>query len=371
MDPSASSKRAFGPDLIRAFAVTCVLLSHTFPGGTTFPIVQVVRGTLGMLGVEIFFVLSGYLIGGILLHQLKAGEIHSMRGVFDFWKRRWFRTLPNYYLFLILNVVLALWMKPHLLLDWWKFLWFGQGLLESHPLFFTEAWSLAVEEWFYLLFPFCIWALIKIFKNSALAFWVSVALFLIVPTILRSVPWSADWDNGVRKVTFLRLDAIMFGVVLSYIQLTPKHWMKLRKLWPVGAIGVVALCGTSQILNDSHFVFSRVLFFTLLSLSISLVLPFVAGLSEPRAFINRPIRKISLWSYSMYLSHGPLIKIFGACFVAAGWSVHGINAVCISLLVWVATLGVSALIYSRYEKPLMDLRDRSSRAHTGEINPKG
>jgi len=357
MEKYVQAKRAFGPDLIRAVAVTCVLLSHTFPGGTMFPIVALIRATLGMLGVEIFFVLSGYLIGEILIRQLHAGELDSRSGVVGFWKRRWFRTLPNYYLFLLLNIVIAIYVRENLPSDWWRFLYFGQGLHTVHPIFFTEAWSLAVEEWFYLLFPLCIWLLIKFFKNRSLAFWLSVGLFIILPTILRSYPWFHDYDNGMRKVTFLRMDAIMFGVILAFLKLNPKHWMTMKKLWPIGALGIILLALVSQQLGDKTYVFSRVLYFPLLSLSISLVLPYVSELSRPHPVLDYTVRKISLWSFSMYLSHGPIIIILTGCFVAAGWSTHGMNAAVISVLVWIGTLGISSLVYARYEKPLMDLRE--------------
>ena len=62
---------------------------------------------LGWTGVDLFFVLSGFLIGGILLKSLCDGRLNTMGDVFVFWKRRWFRTLPNYYLFLFLALITA------------------------------------------------------------------------------------------------------------------------------------------------------------------------------------------------------------------------------------------------------------------------
>jgi peptidoglycan/LPS O-acetylase OafA/YrhL len=87
--------RLFGPDLIRATAILCVLLSHTLPGATTFAAVRGIRGVLGFIGVEMFFVLSGYLIGGILLKQLFQGALDSVAGLSGFWKRRWKSHLRN------------------------------------------------------------------------------------------------------------------------------------------------------------------------------------------------------------------------------------------------------------------------------------
>ena len=355
------AKRLFGPDLIRATAILCVVLSHTLPGATTFAGVRATRGVLGFVGVEIFFVLSGYLIGGILLKQLREGTINSLRGLSGFWKRRWFRTLPNYYLFLLLNLALTRYVDGSLPPVAWKFLWFGEALASEHPKFFTIAWSLAVEEWFYVSFPLLLWLAMKAVKNRNLVFWITVAVFLLTPMGLRCFLTFGNWDDGLRKVTFFRLDAIMFGVILAFLQERPKCWERLRRTWSVGVAGLAGLILYSLIIREVnvHSFFDRVLFFSLISLSLSFIFPSVIALPPPRRIFEVPVRKISLWSYSMYLSHPWLASVLGAMCVAAGWSIHGFNVVWLSLLNWTATIIVSALLYSFYEKPLMDLRERS------------
>ena len=77
------SNRIFGLDVIRSISIFLVLLSHTFA-------IQIFE--FGILGVEIFFVLSGFLIGQILIRNFDSGI--SLSKITDFWKRRWFRTLP-------------------------------------------------------------------------------------------------------------------------------------------------------------------------------------------------------------------------------------------------------------------------------------
>src|SRR4051794_29328701 len=94
MDQSVSRRR-FGLDLVRSTAITCVLLAHMVNG----------LEWLGVYGVEMFFSLSGYLIGGILLRDVeRAGRFRML----EFLKRRWYRTLPNYYLFLAIFFALQL-----------------------------------------------------------------------------------------------------------------------------------------------------------------------------------------------------------------------------------------------------------------------
>ena len=96
------SKRLFGLDILRTTAIMLVVFMH---GGIIlkdsaidgFPYFRLIDG------VDIFFVLSGFLIGGILLKDINSAEKFGFKSLFTFWKRRWFRTLPNYYLILTVN----------------------------------------------------------------------------------------------------------------------------------------------------------------------------------------------------------------------------------------------------------------------------
>ena len=361
----ASAQRLFGADLIRATAIVFVILSHTFPGLTTFTLVREIRGTLGFLGVEIFFVLSGFLIGGILLKQMFAGALDSASDLTVFWKRRWFRTLPTYYLFLTLFIAVAYWIEPNSVIDARKYFWFGQALWSAHPKFFTVAWSLAVEEVFYFSLPLLLWVLMKMFGKRTLAFWVTVTFFLVFPPVLRGIFVFGDLDDGLRKVTLFRLDAIMFGVILAFLKMqVAKGWAALRYAWPIGVLGLAALIFFSTAAhgkNPSVF-FDRVLQLSLVSLNLALIFPQVVEIAPPRKVFAGLILKISLWSYSMYLGHAWLAFCAVAIFSRAGWPTHGINAVILSCLNWVMTLALSAVLYPFFEKPLMDLRDRPLRS---------
>src|SRR5690349_15328487 len=95
--------RVFGLDVMRALAIMLVVLRHSeymlWEHWPRFPWIPFIDG------VDLFFVLSGYLVGGILLRYATTGA-PSARRLLDFWQRRWLRTLPNYYLFLLVNIVL-------------------------------------------------------------------------------------------------------------------------------------------------------------------------------------------------------------------------------------------------------------------------
>ena len=94
--------RVFGLDIFRATAIILVVLGHgsyllnntRFNG---FPYIKMIDG------VDLFFVLSGFLIGSILLKEINSKEYFGIKALTKFWKRRWLRTLPNYYLILLAN----------------------------------------------------------------------------------------------------------------------------------------------------------------------------------------------------------------------------------------------------------------------------
>src|SRR6478736_463243 len=98
------SKRVFGLDLMRALAIIFVVMGHESmleKANTNFPWIRMLNG------VELFFVLSGFLIGGILIKTFNSSDSFGIETIGDFWIRRWFRTLPNYYLVLVLNIVVV------------------------------------------------------------------------------------------------------------------------------------------------------------------------------------------------------------------------------------------------------------------------
>ena len=100
-------QRAFGLDLIRSFAIFFVILCHSVY--IIYPVIPESIGNIllhyGVFGVDLFFVLSGFLIGRIFLKDLLANQTIDFK---TFWLRRWFRTLPNYYLFLGIHIILML-----------------------------------------------------------------------------------------------------------------------------------------------------------------------------------------------------------------------------------------------------------------------
>lgn len=346
-------------DLCRALAILLVLLSH----GRVFlraalPWTEYFRFG-GFFGVELFFVLSGFLIGGILIRLATQGGAHWLRG---FYARRWFRTFPNYHLFLIVNVMLVMWgVRPGELDALWKYLVFVQNLFGPHPLFFPEAWSLAVEEVFYLMFPvlFLLLGRATGWPHARSILWVAMAVILLSLTARLVVADSVDdWTEGIRKVAFLRFDTLMVGVLLAWVYHRRPRWLQHGALAIVMSLVFVATAiyfafTPDTRLNESFF--AKTFYLSLVPMGCAGLLLLGLGSRLPR-WLARGGAFLARVSYAAYLVNLPvaltLVYFFDCCEVSF-WGAFGMW-----LAFMVLTLAISHAVYESYEKRFNALRDR-------------
>lgn len=317
-------------------------------------------------GVSIFFVLSGFLIGGIWLRLINQSEV-SLKSIWQFWLRRWFRTLPNYYLILTILAILSVIFRDFRLSDALPYYGFVQNVNWVHPPFFAEAWSLSIEEWFYLLLPllFLVFSYVsgKSRQYSMLFVIVFVILFSSVLRYLRANEMGdldfILWDDYFRRQVFTRLDSIMYGVLGAYMAYySPNIWRRHRKLSLV--IGLILIIdyqwvATDNFLSNSTFgLYFQVFSFAQISIGTLLLMPFLSSWKGS----GRPWQKvfvfISLTSYSLYLVNSFLVLgfIIPALKIESIWLQY--------LLFWVASVLIATLIYKYYEVPTTKLRDRFS-----------
>lgn len=324
--------RIFGLDILRSTAILLVLYSHGFDPflAEYFPKLRIL---IFMDGVDLFFVLSGFLIGLILIKQFEKNVDYTFLPIFDFWKRRWRRTLPNYYfiLFLILFVPVILpFFKGNFAVIpievWSSFLLFSQNLFKPQVNFFLEAWSLAVEEWFYLITPIILWLFTEIFKKVLPKKW--IFLLMIVSVLLISIIFRYQvglrindniiaWDSHIRRVVFSRLDSIMYGVLGAFLKFYyPKLWEKKSLFIYMNLIGIICLFITHYAylaaINSHTNIFMNTLYFSISGIGVMFLLPQINSLKIPpqsgiTGIIGKIITHISLISYSLYLTHGYLI----------------------------------------------------------------
>jgi peptidoglycan/LPS O-acetylase OafA/YrhL len=364
-------KRNFGLDIVRAFAILVVVEQHGRGIiGQVFPGIH----RLGMTdGVDIFFVLSGFLIGGILLGCFCREKVFDISGLFNFLARRWLRTLPNYYLALGVNLTVAL-ITRNLAGFSPAYLCFLQNLWSpfTDHRFFSESWSLSVEEWFYLLFPLAllVYALFKRRASKETFFFFSTIVLICAITALRWLRYAhlggladiAEWNTHFRCVVALRIDSIAIGVLGAFIaRRFPLLWESRvfrRITLAAGVVMVIALDRTSVIagrLKDPFFI--CVPYFPLYSIAVLLLFPALCSLKErPSSLCGMLIETISTISYSMYLCHNSLIGQPLARLVSGKPAAAVIAAY---ILYWCAVFLVSYLVYRLYEKPFLRWRDRN------------
>jgi peptidoglycan/LPS O-acetylase OafA/YrhL len=346
---SHSMSRSWGLDLVRAIAILSVLLSH---GRSLLPDFAGKRfmSIGGFLGVELFFVLSGYLIGRILITVVSEPDFR-VASLTRFLSRRWLRTLPLYVVFLCINVALS----PQLFQ--WKYLLFLQNLATPCPSFMPESWSLAVEEWFYIIAPIGIGSLLLARVRPAIAIAVSLAFILALPLAGRLIVFGADpfvsWDAGIRKIVFLRLDAIAYGFCFAYIK--RRFGDVFDKILLVSGVVVFAfsLGKHSQAVATGTFDgFDRTLFFSITSLGFAMMLPYVGRLRPSFGLLSQAVELISKWSYSAYLAHLPLVIPIMRLILP-----HLGPGITYALFLSV-TFGFAAISYTLIELPILRFRDQ-------------
>ena len=360
MQPSNfPAKRVHGLDILRALAITMVLVTHS--KGLLVPWFPQLKhcAVFGYLGVELFFVLSGFLIGRILIRIFSVQERVPVSRLFRFWIRRWFRTLPNYYLVLVVVIALAFWYGhtgPG-----WRYFLFLQNLQSPHPPIFGEAWSLAVEEWFYLTTPLLFWAVAAAFplipaKRRILGVIVGVACISLGARIFHVYAHNPLWDAGVRKVVIFRLDAIMAGVfqawlVTWYPCFTRRHDALFFR-WGLFLL-VFTVAGYFGLDKDTS-VYARTLYFTVTSVGFSLLLPLCSRIPHPGTLQARLITQISLISYSIYLLHLSIIQFLLFQYIPRDTPGQAVGAY---ILYWGLCLVLPYPVYRWYEVPTMKLRN--------------
>jgi peptidoglycan/LPS O-acetylase OafA/YrhL len=347
--------RRFGLDVWRALAIILVLIGHA--SFFFLPLTQDLDAWYGLafLGVELFFVLSGFLIGGILIDEFRRGRFRPGR----FWTRRWLRTLPNYFLFLALNIVLyrvlfATWPQFGL------FLVFLQNFAWPHPALFSEAWSLSVEELFYLIAPLAVLAIGRLtqWRGGTLR-WLLLAIAVITVIRIGYVLWLDPlWDSGVRKVALVRLDAFLYGVLAVWLYAEGKVSTRTRRqLALLGTCGFVVTVLAFFLLPRDHDFFARTLLFNLVSTSLAAMLPLAAEWRSsglPR-IVNVCVRRIALWSYSLYLCQLAVMR----CMSLSSWKGSTAAQCLLGAMVFVVlSIACAAFVYHFFELPILRWRDR-------------
>ena len=373
--------RIFGLDLIRFLAISSVLYCHfsgifyPFFSGKGEIFFNLSNWITGYYGVELFFVLSGFLIGSIYIKTIvnnpqPQGTLwHQIN---DFWLRRWIRTLPNYYLFILINIIVCVLVSYKIdTIGLLKALFFLQKIQILSPVtFFGVSWSLAIEEWFYFLMP--LFFLIAFFfsKNKKVSFGVAIACLLIIPIVnkviyaFQHINSATRHDEVYRYATFYRIDAIGFGVLFSWLWMNNDIKAYLTKHQKgLLALGMfLLLCSFAYIYLFLAKMEQNPLLFAALSticcIAILFCFPATIHLQvKPNTFFYRTVVLISLSSYSLYLCHGSVLQL-SDYFLADRLNLKNILvAAFYAITLLTSAIFIAHLNYKYFEKPILNKRD--------------
>jgi len=356
---------------MRASAILMVLFSHlSFIFPMNKGIIGQITSLFGFLGVEIFFVLSGFLIGKILYEMVVLKEEFLWIDLLRFLKRRWLRTFPNYFLVLLTTVFIAK-MLEYPITESWKYFFFIQNFATPMPSFFPESWSLSIEEFAYVLLPLFLWLGFKWmqFKSKSLLFlWIVLGLiFIFIGTkywyFLNSDNTTLlQWNVALKAVVLYRLDSIFIGVLFSWVYFNCLKFWKQFKIVCLG-FGLLFLLlmfvgvGFFAIRIETYPFFWNVLYLPITSLAFALFLPFLSEWNKSSVLI-KPITFISKISYAIYLIHYSILFQLMHHFFNPEQYNNGqlFGYACCYLTI---TFLFSWILYRFYEKPLMDLRDKN------------
>jgi peptidoglycan/LPS O-acetylase OafA/YrhL len=337
-------------DSLRGIAALTVLVYH----------VNEARLPFGWAAVDLFFVLSGYLITGIILRS--GGVPGFLR---TFYIRRGLRTWPIYYLTLFVLVALSPlfprafpWSRlPDLLTYTQGLSWFWSGSASSSRPYLAHLWSLAVEEQFYLVWP----ALVLLIgrgrgRVAALAVACAAASAL------------ARGNGVLLSLLPARADGLALGGLLATLPLAPGEAGRARDavrvalvLAIVAALGMLAPLGARSGLGNFGLWSApgrMVLAFNLLWAGVIGLVAAHPGHRLLGWLRSRPLRRIGQISYGVYLYHLPLVVILPgfAWRLGVPLKVRGVEVVAFSALAM--SVGVAALSWRFIERPLLDLKDR-------------
>ena len=356
------SKHLPGLDLLRAIAIGWVMCFHSFlVGGFNEHFAWLSRS--GWMGVDLFFVLSGFLIGSQVLYPLIHGQQFSLRA---FYIRRAFRILPAFWVVLALYVAFPWFREAPGLEPWWKFATFVVNLSINyvHNQAFSHAWSLCVEEHFYICFPLLACGMTR--RLSARAF-VSLLLTLVLLGIAaRTAIWLYDHNAAPERNWFIediyfptwnRLDGLLAGVALAVMKESrPRAWQELGAYANRALIaGILIVAFAVWLFWDRTGLLANSIGWPILSMGLGLLV--FAG-AHRTGWLGRHAVPGAAWvaavSYSLYLVHKPIYHITQALYGEV-LSRNGLLAFCAYTA---ASLSGAALLHYLVERPGLKLRDR-------------
>ena len=316
---SASERRLLGLDLLRSVAVLMILLSHMGPAPKAYGFLHelhwaFIRG--GWVAVDLFFVLSGFLVSGLLFDEhARHGHISFGR----FFIRRGFKIYPP--LFFMMGITYVMYVSKYPLeftdlLPWFAFLQnYLQPARDYLWGYWGHTWTIANEEQFYLLLPFLLILLSRVSKDRPFVAipWIAGVVSLVCLGLrLWTDRLTPVYDTYTQRMPFhLRADSLFFGVLLSYLY----HYHRARFTEIVSRFKLLFFCLGVLFLMPALLFKEKVFFIHTFGLTVFYL---GSGLLLASMLVHdfksnrwmEPFVKIGVYSYSIYLWHYPLSNLY-------------------------------------------------------------
>lgn len=341
--------RNVGLDAARAGAILLVLFNHL--------VFNILSPPVGLwwytayLGVDVFFALSGFLIGGILIQLCMQAGTLRIAALKHFLTRRALRTWPLYFVMLAANFLLSQHLLHRSARVNYTYFFFLQSFTRPPAGFYGETWSLCVEEWFYFSFAAGLWLFLTISKRSRLAIQYKMLLFALLYIALFSCIrlLISTYDYNDVNITIYRLDAIAYGVLAA---LFDRFYKKPLNYYTIGAVGfVISIIGMAILLWHSKTGNYYILYYNVTGVGLAISVLFCKRYSfyELPGFIKTVVTYISKTSYSLYLANLPVTYALAVLLPLPmhGWPQFFISIACIA--------GLSYITYRFIEQPFLRL----------------
>lgn len=350
-----NAKNIYTLDIVRCIAILFVVSIH---------VLQLIGHFywkwlwyVAYLGVDIFFALSGFLIGNIIISACNnSSDTFPSKKVILFLYRRLMRTAPLYFLFLGINwIINTIYIRNDLHPDR-SYLFWCQNLLKVPDHFFGESWSLCVEEWFYLSASILLSVFLFCMQKINITIYKKLILFCIAYVIVIIIYRYNFADNNYDefKITIFRLDAIAYGLIAAAIHRYHPTFFKWKAM-PVITIALL-ISGILLFLLASKIGIYYSLYYLIMGVGLALSVVVMRNMND--FFIERFYHVIPIFfskiSYSMYLVNLPVIALIKK-YLLSGREFNFTIRVCVSFII--ITL-VSFVCHYFIETPILKLRDR-------------
>lgn len=345
-----SQGRDLSLDIMRGMAILLAMGDHINHAdtGPLLNLLQAPAARIGWAGVDLFFVLSGFLIGGMILKEARN------TGGFDykrFLARRMLRLWPTLYTFLFAMLLFGFPARDF----FWQIALHIQGYAKFKSA--THLWSLAVEEQFYLILGLGFPLLSRAFGWRRTLPWILVGVIVLCPALRAIGSWGGVGHRELHTLTHFRIDALACGVLIAFLALErPKlfdHLLGRPLTWVVVAsLGVAFLWVVPR---QSHMGEIAGYSVSWVASAAILFLLYRRPIAGPFILPGRVLAFLGQISYPLYLWHVAVLRLgekYIPRFIGEG---HGVLQ---TLLIYLGAIAVAFSVTIFVERPFMSYRDR-------------